>query len=203
MLAGELPAAVLAAQCENGGRASTGGYHSIPSQGHGHDASAADSPAAAAAREYAQGAPGRERPYGPENGASARTAVARASARITARGANARTAGAPQSVPTAESGASARTASAAGLSWPLPACSSDLVTWLHIHIHTYTHTHIHTYTLTHIHTYAHSHTHTYTRVHTPWAHLHAYMWSARALQHITIATRTHRRSPQTRPAACP
>ena len=66
MLAGELPAAVLAAQCENGGRASTGGYHSIPSQGHGQDASAADSPAAAAAREYAQGAPGTERPYGPE-----------------------------------------------------------------------------------------------------------------------------------------
>ena len=66
MLAGELPAAVLAAQCENGGRASTGGYHSIPSQGHGQDASAADSPAAAAAREYAQGAPGAERPYGPE-----------------------------------------------------------------------------------------------------------------------------------------
>ena len=30
------------------------------------DASAADSPAAAAAREYAQGAPGTERPYGPE-----------------------------------------------------------------------------------------------------------------------------------------
>ena len=66
MLAEELPAAVLAAQCENGGRASTGGYHSIPSQGHGQDASAADSPAAAAAREYAQGAPGTERPYGPE-----------------------------------------------------------------------------------------------------------------------------------------
>ena len=66
MLAGELPAAVLAAQCENGGRASTGGYDSIPSQGHGQDASAADSPAAAAAREYAQGAPGTERPYGPE-----------------------------------------------------------------------------------------------------------------------------------------
>ena len=66
MLAGELPAAVLAAQCENGGRASTGGYHSIPSQGHGQDASAADSPAAAAAREYALGAPGTERPYGPE-----------------------------------------------------------------------------------------------------------------------------------------
>ena len=44
MLAGELPATVLAAaQCENGGRASTGGYHSIPSQGHGQDASAADS----------------------------------------------------------------------------------------------------------------------------------------------------------------
>ena len=64
--AGELPAAVLAAQCENGGRASTGGCHSIPSQGHGQDASAADSPAAAAAREYAQGAPGTERPYGPE-----------------------------------------------------------------------------------------------------------------------------------------
>ena len=56
MLAGEPPAAVLAAQCENGGRASTGGYHSIPSQGHGQDASAADSPAAAAAREHAQGA---------------------------------------------------------------------------------------------------------------------------------------------------
>ena len=51
MPAGELPAAVLAAQCENGGRASTGGYHSIPSQGHGQDASAA---------------PGTERPYGPE-----------------------------------------------------------------------------------------------------------------------------------------
>ena len=66
MLAEELPAAVLAAQCENAGRASTGGYHSIPSQGHGQDASAADSPAAAAAREYAQGAPGTERPYGPE-----------------------------------------------------------------------------------------------------------------------------------------
>ena len=66
MLAEELPAAVLAAQCENGGRASTGGYDSIPSQGHGQDASAADSPAAAAAREYAQGAPGTERPYGPE-----------------------------------------------------------------------------------------------------------------------------------------
>ena len=66
VLAEELPAAVLAAQCENGGRASTGGYHSIPSQGHGQDASAADSPAAAAAREYAQGAPGTERPYGPE-----------------------------------------------------------------------------------------------------------------------------------------
>ena len=67
MLAGELPATVLAAQCENGGRASTGGYHSIPSQGHGQDASAADSPAAAAAaREYAEGAPGTERPYGPE-----------------------------------------------------------------------------------------------------------------------------------------
>ena len=65
-LAGELPAAVLAAQCENGGRASTGGYDSIPSQGHGQDASAADSPAAAAAGEYAQGAPGTERPYGPE-----------------------------------------------------------------------------------------------------------------------------------------
>ena len=66
MLAEELPAAVLAAQCESGGRASTGGYHSIPSQGHGQDASAADSPAAAAVREYAQGAPGTERPYGPE-----------------------------------------------------------------------------------------------------------------------------------------
>ena len=66
MLAEELPAAVLAAQCENGGRASTGGYYRIPSQGHGQDASAADSPAAAAAREYAQGAPGTERPYGPE-----------------------------------------------------------------------------------------------------------------------------------------
>ena len=39
MPAEELPAAVLAAQCENGGRASTGGYHSIPSQGHGQDAS--------------------------------------------------------------------------------------------------------------------------------------------------------------------
>ena len=57
---------MLAAQCENGGRASTGGYHSIPAQGHGQDASAADSPAAAAAREYAQGAPGTERPYGSE-----------------------------------------------------------------------------------------------------------------------------------------
>ena len=66
MLAKELPAAVLAAQCEIGGRASAGGYYSIPSQGHGQDASAADSPAAAAAREYAQGAPGSERPYGPE-----------------------------------------------------------------------------------------------------------------------------------------
>ena len=68
MLAGELPATVLAAQCENGGRASTGGYRSIPSQGHGQDASAADSPAAAAAREShdSQGAPGTERPYGPE-----------------------------------------------------------------------------------------------------------------------------------------
>ena len=67
MLAEELPAAVLAAQCENGGRASTGGYDTAsPSQGHGQDASAADSPAAAAAREYAQGAPGTERPYGPE-----------------------------------------------------------------------------------------------------------------------------------------
>ena len=30
------------------------------------DASAADSPSAAAAGEYAQGAPGTERPYGPE-----------------------------------------------------------------------------------------------------------------------------------------
>ena len=38
----------------------------IPSQGHGQDASAADSPAAAAAREYAQGATGTERPYGSE-----------------------------------------------------------------------------------------------------------------------------------------
>eukprot|EP00802_Teleaulax_amphioxeia_P022956 Tamp_23465.p1 GENE.Tamp_23465~~Tamp_23465.p1 ORF type:complete len:167 (+),score=16.20 Tamp_23465:174-674(+) len=66
VLAEELPAAVLAAQCENGGRTSTGGYCSIPSQGHGQDASAADSPAAAAAREYAQGAPGTERPYGSE-----------------------------------------------------------------------------------------------------------------------------------------
>ena len=66
MLAEELPAAVLAAQCENGGRASAGGYYSIPSQGHGQDASAADLPAAAAAREHAQGAPGTERPYGPE-----------------------------------------------------------------------------------------------------------------------------------------
>ena len=66
MLAEELLAAVLAAQCENGGRASTRGYHSIPSQELGQDASAADSPAAAAAREYAQGAPGTERPYGPE-----------------------------------------------------------------------------------------------------------------------------------------
>ena len=67
MLAGQLLATVLAAQCEHGGRASTGGYDSIPSQGHGQDASAADSPAAAAAaREYAQGAPGTERPYGPE-----------------------------------------------------------------------------------------------------------------------------------------
>ena len=48
-------------------RASTGGYHSIPSQGHGQDASAADLPAAAAAaRGYAQGAPGTERPYDPE-----------------------------------------------------------------------------------------------------------------------------------------
>ena len=59
-------------------------------------------------------------------------------------------------MPTAESGASARTASAAGLSWLLPACSSDLVTWLHIHIHTYTHTHIHTLTYPHIHTRAHA-----------------------------------------------
>ena len=69
MLAGELSAAVLAraAQRENGGRASTGGYHSIPLQGHGQDASAADSSlAAAAAREYAQGAPGTGRLYGPE-----------------------------------------------------------------------------------------------------------------------------------------
>ena len=66
MLAGELSAAVLAAQCENGGRASTGGNHSISSQGHAQHASAADSPAAAAAREYALGAPGTERPYGPE-----------------------------------------------------------------------------------------------------------------------------------------
>ena len=66
VLAGELPAAVLAAQCENGGRASTGGYHSIPSQGHGQDASAADSPAAAAARESMR----RERPA-----RSARTAL--------------------------------------------------------------------------------------------------------------------------------
>ena len=41
-------------------------YNCIPSQGHGQDVSAADSPAAAAAREYAQGAPGTERPYGPE-----------------------------------------------------------------------------------------------------------------------------------------
>ena len=40
-------------------------YYSIPSHGHGQDASASDSPAAAA-REYAQGAPGTERPYGPE-----------------------------------------------------------------------------------------------------------------------------------------
>ena len=41
-------------------------YYSIPSQGHGQDASAADSPAAAAASEHAQGVPGTERPYGPE-----------------------------------------------------------------------------------------------------------------------------------------
>ena len=62
MPAEELPAAVLAAQCEVEHQLEA----SIPSQGHGQDASAADSPAAAAAREYAQGAPGTERPYGPE-----------------------------------------------------------------------------------------------------------------------------------------
>ena len=66
MLAGELPAAVLAAQCENGGRASTGGYHSIPSQGHGQDASARQQQQLLREREYAQGAPGTERPYDPE-----------------------------------------------------------------------------------------------------------------------------------------
>ena len=38
----------------------------MPSQGHGQDAFAADSPAVAAVWEYAQGAPGTERPYGPE-----------------------------------------------------------------------------------------------------------------------------------------
>ena len=65
VLAEELPAAMLAAQCENGGRASTGGHASIPSQGHGQDASAADSPAAAA-RESMR----RERPA-----RSARTAL--------------------------------------------------------------------------------------------------------------------------------
>jgi hypothetical protein len=65
VLAEELPAAVLAAQrteVEHQLEAIT----ASPSQGHGQDASAADSPAAAAAREYAQGAPGTERPYGPE-----------------------------------------------------------------------------------------------------------------------------------------
>ena len=71
MPAEELPATKLAAKRENGGRASTGGYYSIPSQGHGQDASAADSPAAAAAREYAQGAPGTERPHGPETASNA------------------------------------------------------------------------------------------------------------------------------------
>ena len=35
------------------------------------DASAADSPAAPAAREYAQGAPGTERPHGPETASNA------------------------------------------------------------------------------------------------------------------------------------
>ena len=71
-------------------------------------------------------------------------------------------------MPTADSGASARTSSAAWLSWPLPACSSDLVTWLHIHMHTYTHTHIHTHT--HLHTYTHTHIHIPAHTHTCTRH---------------------------------
>ena len=71
MPAEELLAAVLAAQCENGGRASTGGYDTAsPHKDTGRMPLAADSPAAAAAREYVQGAPGTERPA-----RSARTAL--------------------------------------------------------------------------------------------------------------------------------